>query len=395
MRVRGRSGRSALVVGLIAALFIPVLAHVAPPAVSSASAPPAIRSASPPTTMATPAPTRAPTPNAAPTIADLVGQKLVVRMDGTTPSASLLARIAAGQVGGVILYKTNFADAAALHAISAKLQAAARDAGRPPLLLMTDQEGGAIRNLTWAPPKVDARDMGANGTSSYVLDKGQRTGAALSALGINVDLAPVADVPHTVKSFMYLERRTFSSDPTTAARLALAFSNGLRTGGVLPTVKHFPGIGRVKLNTDFNVQTVRASVEAMQADLKPFRRAINHGAPLVMLSNATYDAWDSVNAAGWSPAIATTLLRTELGFKGVSITDSLTGTANARGVTERSLAVKAARAGTDMILVTGNEATTQAVYERLVARATDGTIPHATLQASYDRILALKATIGG
>jgi beta-N-acetylhexosaminidase len=324
-----------------------------------------------------------------------VGQKLVVRMDGTTPSAGLLARIAAGQVGGVILYKTNFADAASLEAITTKLQAAAHHAGRPPLLVMTDQEGGAIRNLPWAPPVVDARAMGENGTSSYVLGKGERTGTALAALGVNVDLAPVADVPHTAKSFMYLERRTFSSDPTTAARLALAFSNGLRAGGVLPTVKHFPGIGRVKLNTDFNVQAVTASVEAMQSDLKPFRRAINHGAPLVMLSNATYDAWDSVNAAGWSPAIATTLLRTELGFKGVSITDSLTGTAHARGVTEKSLAVKAAIAGTDLILVTADEAGTQAVYDRLLQRATDGTIPRATLRASYDRILALKATLGG
>ena len=145
MRVRGRSGRSALVVGLIAALSIPVLAHLAPPAVSSAGHPSATVTRAP-----AQAPAQAPTPNAAPTVAQLVGQKLVVRMDGTTPSAALLARIAAGQVGGVILYKTNFADAPGLHAITTKLQAAAHNAGRPPLLVMTDQEGGAIRNLPWA-----------------------------------------------------------------------------------------------------------------------------------------------------------------------------------------------------------------------------------------------------
>jgi beta-N-acetylhexosaminidase len=110
-----------------------------------------------------------------------------------------------------------------------------------------------------------------------------------------------------------------------------------------------------------------------------------------MLSNATYPAYDAHNAAGWSHAIGTTLLRDDLGFTGVTITDSLDGTAAARGLWTRVLAVSAARAGTDMILTTGSELSTSGVYATLMRQAGEGLIPLSTLRASYARILALKA----
>jgi beta-N-acetylhexosaminidase len=112
---------------------------------------------------------------------------------------------------------------------------------------------------------------------------------------------------------------------------------------------------------------------------------------MIMLSNATYPAFDPVDAAGWSPAIVDTLLRQDLGFTGVTITDSLDGTARARKVKTAALAVLAAEAGTDMILTTGSEATSRAVFAALLRAAQDGSIPLSTLEASYDRILALKS----
>jgi hypothetical protein len=112
---------------------------------------------------------------------------------------------------------------------------------------------------------------------------------------------------------------------------------------------------------------------------------------MIMLSNATYTAYDTHNAAGWSHAISEGLLRQTLGFPGVSITDSLNGTAKARGVTPTSLAIRAARAGTDMILLTGPESKSKEAYASLVLAVQDGTIPLSRLKASYQRILALKA----
>jgi beta-N-acetylhexosaminidase len=113
--------------------------------------------------------------------------------------------------------------------------------------------------------------------------------------------------------------------------------------------------------------------------------------PVVMLSNAIYDAYDRVNAAGWSREIATTLLRHELGFRGVTMTDSLDGAAHVRGIAPNGLAVGAANAGTDLILLTGSEAATRDVFTSLVRAAQIGRIGRATLEASYRRILALKA----
>jgi len=112
-----------------------------------------------------------------------------------------------------------------------------------------------------------------------------------------------------------------------------------------------------------------------------------------MLSNATYTAYDSVNGAGWSRAIVKDLLRRQLGFRGVTITDSLSGTARARSIPVATLAIRAAIAGTDMLLVTNSEASTQATYDALLAAAMAGQIPRTRLLNSYNRILALKGTL--
>ena len=216
-------------------------------------------------------------------------------------------------------------------------------------------------------------------------------GTGLRRLGINVDLAPVADIPRSTASFMYQQGRTFSFGAQRTARLADAFAAGLASRGVLATMKHFPGIGGAIRNTDRFVDTVHASRAALRADLRPYRKAVAHDIPMIMLSNATYTAYDRRNAAGWSRAISTRLLRRDLGFTGVSITDSLNGTAHARDMTVKALALRASKAGTDMILVTSSERSSARLYAWLLARARRGLIPRATLQASYDRILELKS----
>jgi beta-N-acetylhexosaminidase len=328
---------------------------------------------------------------AAPSLAQLIGQKVVVRMDGATPSADLLGRIRRGEVGGIILFGPNVTTPTALIALTAQLRAAAATGGQPRLLIAVDQEGGPIKRIPWAPPTLSAPQMGRLGSASVARAQGASTAAALRALGIDVDLAPVADVPASTASFMYRAGRTFSFSATRTALLADAFASGLESKGVVPAMKHFPGIGFATRNTDAYVVIIRASRAALAPGLLPYRTAIRHAIPLIMLSNATYTAYDARNAAGWSHAIGVTLLRHDLGFTGVTITDSLDGTAKARGLWTRVLAVSAARAGTDMILTTGSEASTRGVYATLLRQAELGSIPLATLRASYDRILALKA----
>jgi len=348
-----------------------------------------------PTAASAPIPTAPPAEAtaASPSLATLIGQKLVVRMQGTAPSASLLARARAGQIGGVILFGANVVSPAQVEAVTAQLQAAAAAGGQPPLLIATDQEGGAVNRIPWAPPTLSPPQMGAIGLASTARQQGAATGQALLGLGIDCDLAPVADVPKSTSSFMYQEGRTWSFDPAVTATLSTAFARGLRDAGEIPVMKHFPGIGRATLDTDSYVVTIKAMLSTLAPGLEPYRTAIVHGLPMIMLSNATYTAYDPMNGAGWSRAIVKGLLRDQLGFRGATITDSLSGTAKARGIPVATLAIDAAIAGTDMILVTNSEASTERTYETLLAAARAAQIPRTRLLAEYNRILALKATL--
>ncbi len=295
----------------------------------------------------------------------------------------------------MILFGSNIPSASALRALTARLQSAAAAGRQPPLLIATDQEGSFVKRVAWAPPGLSPPQMGSLGSVSTATAEGKATGFVLLCGGINNDLAPVADIPSSTASFIYQQGRTWSFDASLTARLSDAFTSGLESGGAIPTMKHFPGIGLATRNTDTDVVTITASQASLAPGLLPYEKAIANHIPMIMLSNATYPAYDPDNAAGWSPAISVGLLRNSLGFSGVTITDSLSGTTAARGVSADSLALLAAQAGTDMIMLTGSEAATRSTYAALLLAAQDGTIPPATLKASYDRIMALKASVAG
>jgi beta-N-acetylhexosaminidase len=329
----------------------------------------------------------------APTLRQMIGQKLVVRMDGTRPSESLLRRVRRGRIGGVILFSHNFGSAARLRAITTGLRRAAADGGQPRLLIAVDQEGGPVKRVSWIPPRLSPPQMGELGSSETARRQGRKTGAALRDLGINTDLAPVADVPASAASFMYQQGRTWSFSARKTARLANAFAVGLGDRRALATMKHFPGLGYATRNTDSHVVRIAATRPQLAPGLEPYRRAVTNHVPLVMLSNAVYEAYDRRHAAGWSRAVVSALLRGELGFEGVTITDSLDGAARARRVPTDRLAIRAAGAGTDLILLTGSEAASRDVYRSLLDAASDGRIRRGRLLASYQRIVALKTEL--
>jgi beta-N-acetylhexosaminidase len=321
----------------------------------------------------------------------MVGQKLIVGMAGTTLGENLRNQIERGEVGGVLLFPRNIRSEAQLVALTADLQAAASAGGQPPLLIAVDQEGGTIRRIPWIPPTMSATDMGRLGDPQVARDQGAATGEALRALGINVDLAPVADVPAAPNSFMVEQQRTWSFNADLTAVLSDAFAAGLESAGVIPVVKHFPGIGQLAENTDTGQREVTASASALANGLIPFQRAIAHGTEMIMLSNATYRAYDRTHAAGWSPAIAGTLLRGELGFDGVTITDSLDAAAGVQAASVPSLAILSSQAGVDIILSTATATLrVRELHSGLLQAAQSGAIPRELLEDSYRRILALK-----
>jgi len=327
----------------------------------------------------------------APTTAQMVGQRMVVAFSGTTAKAPLLARIRAGQIGGVILFSKNIRSAAQLRRLTARLQKAAKAGGRPRLVIATDQEGGLVRRLPWAPPKASAQELGAT-SAAHIQAVGHRAGIALRAAGVNLDLAPVADVPSSPANFLQAQRRAFSTSRFAVATDTAAFAQGLEAGRVEPAYKHFPGLGRAgAVSTDEGLVEIGASRRQITRGLLPYqvaRRRSLH--PVVMLSTAVYPAY-SPRAAAWSKAIAGTLLRRDLGFKGATITDSLTTAAAVRRTSVSVLAVKSAKVGVDLLLVTGPASTSRAAYAAVLREARSGAIRLASLKASYARILKLKS----
>lgn len=326
-----------------------------------------------------------------PTLEQLVGARLVVGMDGTSPTPALLRRIRLGQVGGVILMGRNVRTAPQVRALTASLRSAAK-AGRNPLLVMTDQEGGTVRRFRWAPPAASAEEMGRLGETA-IRRRARNTATALERLGIDVDLAPVADVPGVPGSFVAAQRRGFSAIPARAAKDVTAFAAGLLDGGVAPALKHFPGLGLATASTDDAAVRIDASAAALAPGLQPYRRAIAAGvAPLVMVANAAYAAYGGQPAA-WLPSVLALLRR--LGFAGVTITDALEPLATTHGVTLERAALRAARAGVDFLLFVGSEQSTERVFASLLADARAGRLTRPSLEVSAARIEELAATYAG
>jgi beta-N-acetylhexosaminidase len=315
-------------------------------------------------------------------LAKMVGQQVMVRMVGTTPDNGLLVRIRNGQVGGVILYGDNIVSPGQTRSLVARLQHAARSGGNPPLLISTDQEGGGVKRLPWAPPDISPPAMGAAG-SAVSRTQGRRTGAALRAAGINVDLAPVVDVPHSASVFIWQQNRAFGMSAAAVINSAVPFADGMRAAGVAPTAKHFPGLGGARTDTDYSLQ----SITSERKDLAPYRPLIADQVPLIMASVGIYPNLDPSGPAAMSRVIITGLLRHTLGYKGVVITDDLeapTGSTTARAV------VRADAAGDDIILVSTTEAAGATAYRSMLSAARSGTIPRAVISSAYQRILALK-----
>jgi beta-N-acetylhexosaminidase len=179
--------------------------------------------------------------------------------------------------------------------------------------------------------------------------QGRKTGNALAKLGINVDLAPVADVPSVPGAF--IESRAFGHHPGRVSKLVTAFGTGLAEGGTAATAKHFPGLGRATQNTDLGPSTVEATRHEIALGLPPFRAASEAGFGLIMVGNAIYPAEDDKNPASLSRRIVTGLLREQLAFNGVVITDDLgAGAITGGGYDEGEAAVAAAKAGDDLLL---------------------------------------------
>jgi beta-N-acetylhexosaminidase len=329
----------------------------------------------------------APGPASSLPVSQLAGQRIVTGFQGREAPAPVKAMIRRGELAGVILFAANLPGRAEGRRLVHRLQAIPRPAGlRDPLLVMVDQEGGLVKRIGGAPT-ASAEEMGRRG-AVFSRRQGEATAANLRDLGIDVDLAPVLDVARPGGTIAETERG-FGSSASRVSATAGTFAAGLQGGGVAATAKHFPGLGAARENTDFAAQRIDLSRRTLRAvDEMPYRRFIDLGGAMVMLSTATYPAF-SPKPAAFARPIATGELRSRLGFAGVSITDALESVAVRKFGGPAKAGISAARAGTDLLLFADYRAAARARHA-LVTHLRDGRLGRDGFERSVERTLGLR-----
>lgn len=311
---------------------------------------------------------------------------LLARFPGTRPPDWLRRWLDDG-LGGVLLFAENITGPAQLRALTADLRA-----HNPEVLIAADEEGGIVT-------RVEARTgssypgngaLGAVGDAGLTRRVAASIGAMLAAGGVNLDLAPTADVDSNPANPV-IGVRSFGADPGRVAAHTAAFVAGVQSNLVAACAKHFPGHGRAAADSHVELPVVAASLhELSETDLVPFLAAIEAGVRSVMTAHVVFPAIDQVPAT-ISGRFLAGLLREELGFGGVIITDALGMAAIGDGAARADGAVRSLAAGADLLCLPAERAAQQRARDTLAAAVRSGRLPSARLAESAARVRALAA----
>ncbi|MCU0589956.1 MAG: beta-N-acetylhexosaminidase [Desulfobacterales bacterium] len=319
----------------------------------------------------------------------LAGQRLMAGFDGNRLDRQLRALIRDLRLGGLILFKRNLESPRQIAELCRSVQNHARDGGLPPLFIAIDQEGGSVARL--GPPFTRFPGNPAIKDAADAERFARITAIELAWVGINMNLAPVLDAaPEGFDSIM--GRRIFSSDPQRVAELGRVVIEGLQAAGVMAVAKHFPGIGRTRLDSHLDLPRLDADLGSLEAyDLIPFQTAIQYQVAGVMLSHILYSRLDAQWPASLSTAIARDLLRKRMGFDGVVLTDDLEMGAIARHFGFDAAVRQVLRAQVDVALICHSAERLRRAHAVMVKKIGASEKRRTEAEASTGRILALKS----
>ena len=339
-------------------------------------------------------------PNLTP--AQKAGQRVIYSYNGLTPPATLLSWIRHGLVGGVIFFGGNISSRTQIAGVIKQLDRANASTLNPmrafPLLLMTDQEGGAVRRLP-GQPLLSAKQIGQSAhPATAARAAGTGAGKNLAGVGMNVNLAPVLDVYRRAGNFIDQFGRSYSKNPNVVSSLGADFITAQQATGVAATAKHFPGLGAAtrSQNTDAAPVTLNVTLHNLRTiDEFPYRAAITAGVKLVMVSWAKYRALAPHTPAGLSSSIVNGELRQRLGYTGVTITDALEAGALHWYGSTRHRAVRAVKAGMDLILCSAQKASQGEQARIAMANGlTSGMLDQSVFTAALTRVANLRSSLG-
>ena len=326
------------------------------------------------------------------TIEEKVGQLIMVGFDGTQANEAIEAHIRERFVGGVVLFSRNIESPQQTAELTNQLQRLAEATARQiPLFIGIDQEGGwVIRLKEGATVLPGNMALGATDSTELAERAGEITAIELAAVGVNLNFAPVMDVNNNPQNPV-IGRRSFGELAELVSRLGTAYIRGLQHNGVLATAKHFPGHGDTTVDSHFDLPTVNHGLERIHAlELQPFRAAIDADVAAIMTAHIVYPAFDTDRPATLSPTILTDLLREELGFDGLLITDDMEMKAIDDRYRSGEAAVMAIEAGADIVMVLWTPTKQIEVFDALLSAVKSGRITQARLDQSVERILKSK-----
>lgn len=328
-----------------------------------------------------------------------VGQMVMAGFPGKLPEAEVRTLIEKWHLGGVILFSRNLSDPFQTAYLVNELQKMAASSGAGiPLFVAADQEGGYVTRLPGATPFPGNMGLGAAGDAELARRVAEATARELRACGINMNFAPVVDVNSNPNNPV-IGIRSFGESPEGVARLGVAMIQGFQKEGVSATAKHFPGHGDTSLDSHIDLPTVPHDRKRLKdVELKPFQAAVDAGVDAIMTAHVTFPAVEPKPGmpATLSRAVLTGLLRQEMGFGGLIVTDAMEMGAIVKNFGLGEAAVMAVNAGADMVLIGWPKDWQDAVRvaDALIQAAKSGEIPMARVDESVRRILAVKEKRG-
>lgn len=319
-----------------------------------------------------------------------IGQIVIVGFDGFNVNENTRKMIENYHVGGFILYSKNIKSSNQLLSLVNSLKSK-NSINKVPLFISVDQEGGRINRMPNDIKVLPSNRIIGELDSGDVSNKiGGVLAEELKAFGFNLNFAPVLDVNSNPQNVV-IGDRSFSSDASVVSDLGVQTMKGIQTGGIIPVIKHFPGHGDTSIDSHVGLPSVNNDMKRLTSlEFVPFDAAIKNGADAVMIAHILLKKIDPQNPASMSKTIITDILKTQLNFKGVVITDDMTMGAILKNYKLGDAAIKSVNAGTDILLVCHGHDNEVAVVEVLKKAVEDGTVPLENLDNSVYRILKLK-----
>ncbi|NLV35141.1 MAG: beta-N-acetylhexosaminidase [Clostridiaceae bacterium] len=323
------------------------------------------------------------------TLDEKIGQMFIVGFEGPQPDDALKSMIVDNHVGGVILFQRNIKNPSQLLGLINAIKVI--NSNHIPLFISVDEEGGKVSRM---PPQIKDIPSSMSIGEAGSVDLSYRLGALLAhkikAFGFNMDFAPVLDIWSNPKNTV-IGDRSFGSEPEIVSSLGIEAMKGIRNNGVISVVKHFPGHGDTIVDSHIGLPRVEYGLERLKSfELVPFQEAIDNQTDAVMIAHILMTKIDPENPATLSKAIITDLLREDMGFDGLVVTDDMTMGAITKNYNIEDAVVGSIVAGSDIILICHGYDKQQSAISAVKAAVKDGIITQDRIEESVKRILELK-----